>query len=102
MRNRIVPVEAPSEERLRQALASGDFSAARYLLPDYSAAIAEFVSGPASKREKQQAIESFHNLLSLARVVRAHIGAQSSQLQRQSSYQSLLVASDRHTWRFEA
>lgn len=91
------------EERLKSAIAAGDFREAQRLLPAYSDEIAALFSGGSSSRqERQQAIESFHNLLSLARVMRAHIGAQLTKLQRQSCCRYDMPSADRHSWHFEA
>ena len=91
-----------NEDQLKTALAAGDFKEAQRLLPAYSDRIAAVFSGFSSRQERQQALESFHNLLSLARVMRAHLSAQISNLQRQSCYRYDGPTAEQHAWHFEA
>lgn len=91
-----------SEQQLKSALAAGDFTQVQHLLPAYTDEIGALFAGRSSREERRQALEAFHNLLSLARVMRAHIGAQLSKLQRQSRYRYQTPSAEEHSWRFEA
>jgi hypothetical protein len=95
-------MDKQTEEQMKGALAAGDFAEAQRLLPVYSSALVTCLSTPCTREEHEQAVESFRNLLSLARVMRAHVSAQLSNLQRQSFYQHQLSSPDTHSWRFEA
>ncbi len=94
-------VASSCEDQLRSALAAGDFAEAQRLLPAYSEEIVTLLSAPLSRQECQQAIEAFHTLLSLARVMRAHMSAQLSTLERQSCYNYHIPSPDKHSWLFE-
>lgn len=89
-------------EQLKAAVAAGDFNEAQRLWVNYDQELAGLFSGPSSRREREEALENLRNLLSLARVMRAHIGAQISKLQRHACYRYLMPAPERHSWHFEA
>lgn len=90
-----------AEEQLRRALAAGDFEEAQRLLPPYSKEVVTCLARPSTKQEHQQALQSFHDLLSLARIMRAHISAQLAKLQHQSCYRYHNSGSEKHSWHFD-
>jgi sugar phosphate isomerase/epimerase len=102
MNNRTAWAKNALEEHLRKALENADFNEVRRLLPDYSAEIVACLSSSKDTKERQGAIESFQDLLSLARVMRAHLSARLSDAQHQSSYLTFHPSTDKHSWRFEA
>ncbi len=88
-------------ERLRDALAAADFTEVQTLLPTYIDNLVTLLSTSNPVAQSQAAIEEFHNLLSLARVMRAHISSQLSAVTREVSYNSVHAVAQRHSWRFE-
>lgn len=92
----------PTEQQLRSALASGDFLKAQQLLPVYTQQVAMLLSRPASIEERRSAIQTFQDLLSLARVMRAHIASQLSSLRRQVAHRYQIPSPEKHAWRFDA
>ena len=96
-----MPAIQESEQRLRSALAAGDFLQVQQLLPTYTDQIATLLSGTLPAEEKRKSIESFHDLLSLARVMRAHISSQLSIVRRQVGHRYALPTPERHAFRFD-
>lgn len=90
------------EAQLKSAIAAGDFKQAERVFAAYDAELAALFAGPSSRQERAEALENFRNLLSLARVMRAHIGAQLTTLQRQACYRYQTPDAERHAWQFEA
>ena len=88
-------------ERLRSALAAGDFAEVDTLLPTYCARLLTLVSSPTPVPHTAESIEDLHNLLSLARVMRAHISSQLSAVRRDALYNSEMFPAQEHAWRFE-
>ncbi len=93
-------MDSETEERLKNALAASDFAEAQRLVPAYGEEAVALLSTARTDQEREQVMESFHNLLSLARVTRAHVSSQLAAVNRDTRYQ--VAAPATHTWRFEA
>lgn len=87
-------------DRLQKSLAAGDFAEAERLLPAYVDDIVRLVSSRGPADDIAAALDQFSGLLSLARVMRAHVASELAALERQSCYRFLLPASETSAWQF--
>ena len=90
----------PVPDELRAAIARGDFAKAETLIPAYGQFAAALLGEAPTEADREQVMASFQDLLSLARVMRAHLAAKLNTTRRASHY--ILPAPAHHTIYFDA
>lgn len=93
-------MDSSAEQLLKRALSASHFSEAYRLLPAYREEVISRLLSADSDQQRSEILGSFHNLLSLARVTRAHVATQLAAVQREACYQAQLPQP--HSWHFEA
>jgi hypothetical protein len=95
-----------NDQALAQALQSADFTAAQYAAVEFGCGVRAEVDAAADPVHRsaicQEALETLHNHLHLARVLRAHLAAQIQSNAGSCLYAQREAETDCHRWQFEA
>ena len=87
------------EGKMKFAIAAADFDTAQHLVLGYGNETLELLASAATTEEREAIIGSFRDVLSLARVVRAHVAAQLALTTARAQYRTTVP--ERHSFQID-